>query len=43
MDHHILGIHHVRDDTGAPLGWDLAFLALGATLVVAGLTLKRRR
>jgi len=43
VDHHILGIHHVRDDTGAPLGWDLAFLALGATLVVAGLTLKRRR
>jgi uncharacterized membrane protein len=30
VDHHVLDIHHVRDDLGAPLGWDLAFLALGA-------------
>ena len=30
IDHQILGIHHVRDDLGAPLGWDLAFLAFGA-------------
>ena len=37
VDHHILGIHHVRDDVGAPLGWDLAFLALGALLVIGGL------
>ena len=29
VDHHILGIHHVRDDIGAPLGWDVAFLAWG--------------
>ncbi len=42
VDHHILGIHHVRDDVGAPLGWDLAFLALGALLVAGGLLLKRR-
>jgi uncharacterized membrane protein len=41
VDHHILGIHHVRDDVGAPLGWDLAFLALGAALVLGGLALKR--
>lgn len=27
IDHHILTVHHVRDDVGAPLGWDLAFLA----------------
>jgi uncharacterized membrane protein len=39
IDHQILGIHHVRDDLGAPLGWDLAFLAFGALLVVAGLAL----
>ena len=25
IDHHILGIHHVRDDLGAPLSWDLGF------------------
>jgi uncharacterized membrane protein len=39
IDHQILGIHHVRDDLGAPLGWDLAFLALGVLLVVVGLAL----
>jgi hypothetical protein len=27
----------VRDDLGAPLGWDLGFLAFGALLVLAGL------
>ena len=32
--HHSL--HHVRDDLGAPLGWDLAFIALGVLLVAAG-------
>jgi hypothetical protein len=31
----------VRDDLGAPLGWDLAFLAFGAALVVAGTGLTR--
>jgi len=41
VDHQILGIHHVRDDLGAPLGWDLAFLALGVLLIVGGLALAR--
>jgi uncharacterized membrane protein len=41
IDHQILGIHHVRDDLGAPLGWDLAFLALGVLLIVGGLVLAR--
>ncbi|MEA2179146.1 MAG: hypothetical protein QOG77_2443 [Solirubrobacteraceae bacterium] len=41
VDHHLLGIHHVRDDLGAPVGWDLAFLALGALLVVGGIALVR--
>jgi hypothetical protein len=41
VDHQLLDIHHVRDDLGAPLGWDLGFLAFGALLVVAGLTLAR--
>ena len=35
VDHQLLGIHHVRDDIGAPLGWDLAFLALGVVLFSA--------
>jgi uncharacterized membrane protein len=41
IDHQILGLHHVRDDLGAPLGWDLGFLALGALLVLGGLALAR--
>ena len=41
IDHQLLGIHHVRDDLGGPLGWDLAFLGLGALLLVGGLALAR--
>ena len=41
VDHQLLGIHHVRDDIGAPLGWDLAFLALGVVLVLCGAALSR--
>jgi uncharacterized membrane protein len=36
VDHHVLGIHHVRDDLGAPLSWDLGFLALGVLMIVGG-------
>lgn len=43
VDHHILQVHHVRDDVADPLPWDLAFLSLGAALVAAGwLTLRRQ-
>jgi uncharacterized membrane protein len=42
IDHQLLGVHHVRDDLGGPLGWDLGFLALGALLLVGGLRLARR-
>ena len=42
IDHHLLTIHHVRDDVADPLWWDVGFLALGALLVVAGLALRRR-
>jgi uncharacterized membrane protein len=41
IDHQILGIHHVRDDLGAPIGWDLGFLVLGAVLIGAGYALDR--
>jgi uncharacterized membrane protein len=41
VDHQLLGIHHVRDDLGAPLGWDLGFLAFGALLVAGGLAVAR--
>ncbi len=42
IDHLLLGIHHVRDDLGGPVGWDLAFLALGAVQLLGGLALARR-
>ena len=42
IDHQLLGIHHVRDDLGGPLGWDLAFLALGAAQLAGGLLLAHR-
>lgn len=41
IDHHILGIHHVRDDLGAPLEWDIGFLVFGAALVALGWILVR--
>ena len=41
VDHHVLRVHHVRDDVAAPLPWDLAFLGLGLVLVLAGAALVR--
>jgi uncharacterized membrane protein len=41
IDHQLLGIHHVRDDLGAPLGWDLAFLGFGLLLIAVGSALVR--
>jgi uncharacterized membrane protein len=41
IDHQILGLHHVRDDLGAPLGWDLAFLAFGLFLIAVGALVAR--
>ena len=41
VDHQLLGIHHVRDDLGAPIGWDLAFLAFGVLLIVVSVALTR--
>ena len=42
VDHHLLGIHHVRDDLGGPVAWDVGFLVFGGLLVVAGWLLHRR-
>ena len=41
VDHHILTIHHVRYSGSRALPWDLAFLAFGALLVLAGWMLIR--
>ena len=40
VDHHILGIHHVRE-TGSVVAWDVAFLLFGALLVAVGWLLAR--
>jgi uncharacterized membrane protein len=42
IDHQLLGVHHVRDDLGAPLSWDLGFLAFGVALIAAGWAMHRR-
>lgn len=41
VDHHILQIHHVKEDSANQLAWDLGFLAWGAIMLVGGLTLMR--
>ncbi|MBT2248032.1 DUF2243 domain-containing protein [Arthrobacter sp. BHU FT2] len=41
VNHQLLGIHHVRDDLGGPLSWDLGFLGVSAALAVAGFLLYR--
>ena len=41
IDHQLLGIHHVRDDLGGPIGWDLGFLVFGLLLVLGGMALVR--
>ena len=36
IDHHVLGLHHVIESTSNKLPYDLAFLASGVALVLAG-------
>jgi uncharacterized membrane protein len=43
VDHQLLQIHHVRDDLGGPLAWDLGFLAVSVVLAVGGWFLQRGR
>ena len=42
VDHHLLGIHHVREGANQT-AWDLAFLAFGALLLIGGWLLTRKR
>jgi uncharacterized membrane protein len=39
IDHHVLGLHHVRENVPNVLLWDIGFLVFGALLVAAGLAL----
>jgi len=41
IDHHILTIHHVREDSSNKGLWDLAFLMWGAVMLAGGLILAR--
>ena len=36
VDHHLLGVHDVRDDVADPLWWNVGFLAFGAALMIVG-------
>ncbi len=36
IDHHLLGLHHVRPDSPHWLAWDLGFLAFGCLLILIG-------
>jgi uncharacterized membrane protein len=42
IDHHLLQVHHVRDDLGGPLSWDIGFLLASVLLIGAGWLLHRR-
>jgi uncharacterized membrane protein len=41
IDHHVLGLHHVKENAANPLVWDLGFLAFGAALVLVGVAVSR--
>lgn len=42
VDHHMLGLHHVRDFVVYKLPWDLAFLGISVLLALIGWILVRR-
>lgn len=42
VNHWLLESHHVRDDLGGPLTWDIGFLVLAVALTGAGSMLSRR-
>jgi uncharacterized membrane protein len=39
VDHHLLGVHNVRDDVADPQLWNVGFLVVSAVLLVVGLVL----
>jgi uncharacterized membrane protein len=41
VDHQLLGLHHVKEDSEHRLAWDLAFLVWGAAMIVGGWFLAR--
>jgi uncharacterized membrane protein len=43
VNHHILALHHVRENVGNEDAWDFGFLAFGLGLMLAGWLLARLR
>ncbi|MEA2525664.1 MAG: hypothetical protein QOF73_2891 [Thermomicrobiales bacterium] len=41
VDHHVLQLHHVRENSSHQLAWDLVFLTWGAAMLVGGELLRR--
>lgn len=35
-NHFVLGLHHIRDDLGGPVGWDIGFLVFALLLIAVG-------
>ena len=42
INHQLLQVHHVRDDLGGPIEWDIGFLIFGVLLIAGGWLLHRR-
>ena len=42
VNHWLVGAHHVRDDLGGPLSWDIGFFVLSVALTGLGWMLYRR-
>ena len=36
LNHFVLGLHHIRDDLGGPVGWDIGFLVFAVALIAVG-------
>jgi uncharacterized membrane protein len=43
VNHFVLGLHHIRDDLGGPVGWDVGFLVFALALLAAASALLRGR
>ena len=42
VDHHLLRVHHVREQAATPWIWDVGFLVFGVLLIAGGWLLYRR-
>lgn len=43
IDHHLLRVHHVKENAANRLAWDLGFLAWGAVMILVGWWLARQQ